>query len=298
DARWMALALVLEAVAFGYRETGVVVIFAMLLWYVGCDRREHLRKQRTWEAAAPPALLALIFATWLVAAPGGGNSLASLDPDTLHVFWFYVRQVVPVTPIDAHSSVAWGQRVVGVALLAVPIVAAARRRWLIAVLAAGLLASLVPYSIYNLGYGGRYYYFPTALLSLLVAAVVAEIEDVMPAVPDWSARLPPLALAVVLVGGAAYGYRRAETWARDNPDVQERWGSELQAQYASLPPQGALWAVNTPLPLSLLEGSSIPPMLDFLYGNGPHLVRLIDIDHIGFARGVMGPNDRMFQYVP
>jgi len=298
DWRWMALSLLLEASAFGYRETVVVIIVAMLLWYVGCERAGHLTERATWKAAAPPALLAAGFAIWLRVAPGGGNSLESFDGNTAHVFWFYVRQVVPVTPIDAQSPLAWAQRCAGVALLVLPIVALARRHWLVAALSAGLLAALVPYSVYNLGYGPRYYYFPTAVLALLAAAVVAEVEQSLPVARRWAAMVAPLAIGLVLIGGAVYGHGRVHRWTRDNPDVQQRWLSELQAQYASLPPQGALWAVNTPFPLTLFEGSSIPPALDFIYGNGPHPVRLIDVDHIGFARGVMGPNDRMFQYVP
>ncbi len=298
DWRWVAFSLVLEAVALGYRETVVVITFAMLLWYLGCERREHLRDRRTWEVVAPPALLALAFAVWLRVAPGGGNSLASLDRDTVRVFWFYVRQVLPVTPIDSQSPAAWAQRAAGVALLALPIVALAGRRWLVAVLAAALLASLVPYSIYNLGHGARYYYFPTALLGLLAAALVAEIQQALPVARSWMAMAAPIAMGMVLIGGAIYGYHRVDRWKRENPDVQQRWLSELQAEYPSLPAGGGLWSVNTPFPLTLVEGYSIPPVLDYVYGGGPHAVYLIDADHIAFARSVMKPDDRLFEYKP
>jgi hypothetical protein len=299
DRRWMAVALILEAVAFGYRETGIVISFAMLLWYLGCERREHLREQLTWKAAAPPALLAVAFATWLLTAPGGGNSLASLDQDTPHIFWFYVRQVVPVTPVDTDSPITWAQRAAGVLLLAIPIVAVVRRRWLIAVLSAGLLASLVPYSLYNLGQGGRYYYIPTALLSLLAAALVVEFERVPASAAKWGLRLAPAALGLVILGGAAYGYRRTQTWKREYPDVEDRWLGEVRAQYPTLPAQGGLWAVNTPFPLSLFGGFSLEPAMDFVYDNGPHPVYLSDLQHIGDARQLAArPNDRVFIYEP
>ena len=302
DRRWMTISLVLEAVAFGYRETSVVIIFAMLLWYVGCERQGHLGEwRRTLASAAPPALLALALAAWLVAAPGGGNSLAGLDRDTPHIFWFYVRQVLPVTPIASHSLLAWAQRAAGVALLVVPIAALAKRRWLIASLSLGLLASLIPYSVYNLGYGARYYYFPTALLGLLAAALVAEFANELEArfpPRDWLVGLGAAALGAVLVAGALYGHGRVGKWTHQNPDVEEQWLTALRAEHASLPPRGGLWSVNTPGLLILFEGSSIGPALNYVYGGGPHPVYLISEDHIAYARGVMAPNDRIFDYKP
>ncbi|HXU22766.1 MAG TPA: hypothetical protein VN697_01930 [Tepidiformaceae bacterium] len=301
--RWMTISLVLEAVAFGYRETSIVIIFAMLLWYVGCERQGRLGQwQRTLASAAPPALLALAFAAWLLAAPGGGNSLAGVDRDTPHVFWFYVRQVLPVTAVASNSLLAWVQRGAGVALLALPIAAAVKRRWLIASLSVGLLAALIPYSVYNLGYGARYYYFPTALLGLLAAALIAEfaeeLENAYAGDRHWLVGLGAAALGAVLVAGAIYGRGRVSTWTHQNPDVEEQWLTALRAEHSSLPPHGGLWSVDTPGLLTVFEGSSIGPALDYVYGGGPHPVYIISEDHIAFARSVMAPNDRLFEYKP
>ena len=303
--RWLTAALALQALAFAYRETAVVVVAAMVIWFLLVPARQRLRSKSTWIIAGAPVALAAIHALALseVFSSDGGRSLISIDLDSFRTGWFYLKQVLPVTHGDSSEGLVPLQPVAGALALALPVVALATRRWTLAALSLAFLVSIVPYAAFSLGSGARYFYFPGAILALVAGDITAG------AAGQLSARLERRSLDVVsgvagiaLVGclaiGAVYGSRRVHRWVVAVPDANERFVQQLKTENPTLPAGGGVYIVDAPYPLPLVQGYILAPILEYEYPGEHHPAYSIDAEHVDFARSIMGPDDRLFFYRP
>lgn len=299
--RGFTLAFALAVVALAFRETADVIIFAMLLWYLLVPARSALRQRETWLPVAPfVALLAVhTLLVGVVHSPGTDESSVAFDRDAITTGWFYVKQAL--FPAQSLSRpLAALQQALAVVLVAVPFVALAKRQWLIAALGFGLLVSIVPYAVFGLGFGPRYFYYPSALLALLAGALVAALAPLLDRLPS---RTPVLAIGVgalalfVLIGVGA-GNRRVERWVRTTPDQQQAWVDQIRAQYPTLPADGGLFAVNPPFIMALLGGYIVGPTVTYYYPGANRPIYIIGDEHIAYAQSIMKPDDRMFIFHP
>lgn len=294
--RWLASSLVLVALALAYRETAIVVIAAMLLWYLAVEAQGRWRERKTLVLVGAPVVLLALYAGFsgLFASDGGGHVI-QFDADVPKVWWFYVKQaLVPSVP-DHGSPLFRIQQVAGVVVVAAPFVAALRRQWLAAALGFAFLASLVPYAMFDLGYGPRYFYFPGALFALFVAALAARLKR-----PETEVVASMMLAGAASLGLAAYagvivlGYRRTGEWVDTRPDVHERWVDQLQAEYPELPAGGGLFVVNTPFALAFFDAYILQPTVAYLYPGSDHPVYVISPEHLDYAKSIMKPDDRLF----
>jgi hypothetical protein len=303
--RWLGAALVLEVLAFAYRETAVVVVAAMVIWFLVVVARQRLRSRGTWIIAGAPVVLAAIHALALseVLSSGGGRSLIAIDWDSFRLAWFYLKQVLPVTHGDSSEGLIPLQPLAAIVALALPVVALAFRRWSLLALSLAFLASIVPYAAFSLGSGPRYFYFPGAILALVVGDMVAFVADWASArVEGRTVEVAGGLACVVLVGclavSAVYGSRRVRRWVVGVPDTNGRWVQELKAEYPTLPPGGGVYVVDAPYPIPVLQGYILRPILAYEYPGGHHAGYSLDSAHVGFAQSFMGADDRMFFFRP
>jgi hypothetical protein len=299
-ARGLALACGLAVAALAFRETADVIIAAMLLWYVLVPKRQHLRERATLLPLLPFAVLLALHTLRVGVAhqPGhGGQSSLALDRDAITTGWFYVKQaLVPAQSLGRPAAAL--QQALAVVLVAVPFVALARRQWLVAAMGLAFLVSIIPYAAFGLGFGPRYFYFPSALLALLAGAVVTALAPLVADVRWRGAAFAvgACALAVVALGTMAVGYRRVGRWVASTPDQQQAWVDQLRAQYPTLPPDGGLFAVNLPFIMALLDGYIIGPTVTYYYPGADHPIYIIDEEHIAYAESIKKPDDRIFIY--
>ncbi|MGE3074866.1 MAG: hypothetical protein AB7N24_01955 [Dehalococcoidia bacterium] len=295
--RLLVLSLVLMALALAYRETVIVIPGAMLLWYLLVDVRNDWRRREVLVLVGSHlALLAVFLAFSGIFSSSGGRSVIQFDSEVPKVWWYYVKQAL-YPSVPEHGSAAFRlQQLLALGLLFVPLIALVKRQWLIVAFAAGFFASLVPYAMFNLGFGPRYFYFPSALFALMVGAVVSALA------PEIERRLSraTLAPAALAVGAAAclllmaFGYNRTGEWVETKPDVHQRWVEQVKEQYPQLPYNGGLFVVDTPFALAFFDAYVLRPTVDYIYPNGEHPVYVIDREHIDYAKSVMKTDDRMF----
>jgi hypothetical protein len=295
---WLAGSWLLMVLALAYRETSAVVVVAMLAWFVFCGRGERPPSFALRLGAPFAATLAAHVLLTGVLDDDGGRPLLDLNRDSFGLWWYYLKQgLVPVDPGDS-GVLDLAQRTGAVALLLVPVVAVALRRWLVVTLSAAFLASLVPYALFSLGHGERYFYFPSALLALLAGAVTAAPAQVVS--PRFRS---DIAGRGAFAGLAAFALllmfllnNRVSEWVTRYPAVHEDWIHQLENTYPELPPGGGLYAVHTPFPLSRLDAYILQPTVDYEYEDESHQVFVIPDEYIDYGRSVMGPDDRMFFY--
>lgn len=290
--RWLASALALGVVALAFRETSDVILAAMLLWYALVAVRGRWRERETLLAAAPFAIL-LAAHTLFVGRVHSPGSIA-LDRHALTTGWYYVKLALfPVQSLNGPEAAL--QQLLGVLLIAVPFVALVRRQWLIAALGFGLLVSIVPYAAFGLGFGPRYFYFPSAMLALLAGAVTAEF---VPRLERARYHAPlvagAVAAAIVLISATTIAANvRVRHWVTAYPDQHQAWVDQLRAQYPTLPAGGGLFVVDPPFVVAILGGYIVGPTVTYYYPGADHPIYIIDEAHIAYAKSVMKPDDRM-----
>ncbi len=300
-ARLQAGGMTLMAIALLFRETAVVVLVAMVVWFVLVRRPE--RNRHGLRAHAPLLPYAILAAIYLAVASAGftqslGRGHTSLKPGDIEHAWYLFRQAAIPVDHPANTALAWVQRAAAVCLLAALPVAVALRRWLDASLLVGFFLSLVPYSLFNLSLSPRLFYFPAALFALAMGAAAAEFVDVRLRLPR-EVRQQALAVACVAVTIAACvtGNRRVERWVEQGPDVYNAWLDELRATYPELPAGGTLFVANTPGVLAIFDGFTLPSALSYRYGpNSPARVIVIQEADIPKVRFITGEADRIFVY--
>ncbi len=295
--RALVVSVVLMALALAYRETVIVIVAAMLLWYLVAEVRGEWRsKKALLLVGSHVALLAVFLGLSGVFSNSGGRSVIQFDSEVPKVWWYYAKQgLFPSVP--EHGTVAFrAQQLFALVLVLVPIVALLRRNWLIAALGLGFLASLVPYAMFNLGYGPRYFYFPSALMALMAGAIAASV------VPDLERRCRDRPfLPAVVAGGllacvllVALGYQRTGEWVDTKPDVHQRWVGQVEDEFPGLPDGGGIFVVNTPFALAFFDAYMLRPTVDYIYPNGTHPVYVIGVENVDYAKSIMKPEDRLF----
>ncbi len=290
--RWsgVVLSAALVAVALMFRESGVVLVPAMALWYLLVQRRERLREWRIYLAFVPFAVVAAgyyLVRTRLLSEPFSNAAIYAFDdayPDRL---WYYLQGAL--LPFR-HGPSGWkdvAQDFAGIALLAIPVAALISRRWGLLALALGLLISILPLGATVLGVGLRYFYFSTPLLALLLGIVAAEVLDRL------GARVMPVALpaaaAALLLAGAVVTWSRMSHWDDTGPEAQQEWVEGLRAAYPTLPAGGTLYCANVPIILALFDSAMLEPTVRWYY---PGIGRAVRVE--AGAAPPLGPSDRYY----
>lgn len=290
----------LLAVALGFRETAVMVLPAMMLWYFLIPGHGRIRDKRSWLNLLPFVVLCLAYLllkTKLFTVPAANSHVYQFDRDTPGVVWYYLK--LGLFPF-ADQSVTWHiwlERV-GAALVLVAIpVAAPLRRWLLVALLLAFVASVVPYAPLSLGPTPRYFYFPSAFLALALGVVAVELLDAA------KRRLPgptrgyalAAAIAIVLLAGVYSGRSRVNNWIAENADVHQAWVAQLRAQFPTLPAGGTLYTTNVPLKLAVFDAAPLAPTVGYYYPQVANVVRFDPAD-LPQVRSHVTATDRIFIY--
>ncbi|MGH2610910.1 MAG: hypothetical protein ACRDHF_17650, partial [Tepidiformaceae bacterium] len=161
----------------------------------------------------------------------------------------------------------------------------------------GFLVSLVPYALFGLGSGIRYFYYPSALLALVAGCSAQRLWGGRSLPPRL--RAPAIASVLLVVALATlHGHRAVSNWRRDNPDVHQHWVDGLRSEQPTLPAGGALWAIDTPYPLSLLDAYILSPTVAYYYGDPGQTVYGTGSDNLWYVEAIVGPDDRIYRYRP
>ncbi len=296
-----SLAILLIVVALGFRETAVVVFPAMGLWYLLVRHRDHLRRPRTYLPLAPYLTVFVVFvlvSTAFFTAEGGSEGQISVDVSALQRLWFYARQGLVPTTYTGSLALIRLQQGLGIVLLAVPVVALAGRRWLLLALGLGFLASLIPYGLFSVGHGARYFYMPSAFFALTAGAVAAELwpcaDQLLRIRLTRAAAAAGLALGVVTV--VLIANQRVERWADGDPVREQRWIEDLRRIYPELPDGGTLYVTNLPFTMALFLGYVVEPTVAYLYPEGTHPVQPFFRANLEDVRPWIGPDGRIFVF--
>ena len=264
-----ALCLGLFVTGLLFRETVVSILGLAAAWYVLVEARARLGRRQTWLQLAPLAATTLIY--YLVRTKGMTAPLSNPyfgarygSHVWSHGWWYIKLGALPHALLEAGWAVAV-QRLAGVALLGVALLAAVFRRWLLMACFLGFLVSLAPIAAIQLTTDARYFYFPGALLGITTAALATEFGRIE--------RLPAQArdglLAVVTVGvlivGAGYGATRVQQWVDDFPAVHQSWIDQLRAENPSIAPGATVYAGNTPGYLAIFGGVNLGPTVAEYY---------------------------------
>ncbi len=303
EAPGRALRVRLHTVAFALltvgllnRETVVAVFPAMGFWLLLVHARERLRDPRAYLPLAPYLALFMVYtlvSTWFFTAPG--DQSLSAGADAVRRGWFYVQQALAPAELDFAAFVLV-QRALGVLVLVSPFIALVTRRWLMLALTLGFLASILPYTLFNVGYGPRYFYFPSAFLALALGAVAMEAWSAVPRIPVLprprvAGAGAVAATALVL---AAIGNNRVDRWVEQGPEQEERWIDELLETYIELPDDGILYVTNVPFHMALLNGFVLEPTVSYLYPGAPRRVQMFFRVNLEEVRPYLRPQDRLF----
>jgi len=298
-----ALAVLLIVLALLMRETAVMVFPAMGLWYILLPNRAHFRKPRSYAPLVPYVLLPIIFmlvsTAFFTAESGGSEGQLSFDVDALRRMWYYTQQALMPTDRPGPWALIQVRRVVGLATLAVPIYALLARRWPLLALSLAFFASLVPYGLFSVGYGPRYFYMPSAFFALAAGSAVAETWPLANQLLGFktarAAAIAGLVLAVAIV--TLLGNRRVDRWAGTDPAQEQRWIDELRQTHPQLPDGGTLYVSNNmPLTMALLGGYVVEPTVAYLYPEGHHKVQIFFLVDLEAVRPWLEPKDRLFVF--
>ena len=300
DWRWIAASVGLVALALGFRETAVVFLGGMMLWYGLVFARPKLREPRSYIVVAPYAVL--VVAYYLVrtrfltepAANAAAYHFGSQVPDQA---WYYLK--LGLFPFK-DSSVGWHLALerlgAGLILAGIP-VALIFRRWLLAVMLIGVVGAVVPYSALTLGVTARYFYFPSAFLALALGVLSADGIDAAHKVasPRLVGAAGAACVVVILGVGTYVGQSRVDDWVAREPDVHQTWVDQLHAKFPTLPAGGTLYTTNTPLLLALFDNLVLGPTVSYYYPQVGKTVRFDPGDFLS-VEAKLGPNDRVFVY--
>ncbi len=287
----LVASLVLLALALAFRETAAAIAGAMLVWYILVPARTRLRDPATWVIAGAFVILVLAHAIIFAGIFGdeAGRPLWDVGSQGIERGWFYVRQAVLPTTTGSAPVVAI-QHFLGAAFVAIMAVAAIRREWAITALGIGLFIAIFPYAFYSLGFGPRYFYFPSAVFALVVGAIVPRAGSLIP-VPDrrWT-QVAVAGLAVWVIAGTAVARGRVERWIEHHPEPTQTWVEGLEATHSDMPDDAGIWIVDPPLAIALLDAYIIPAIISYVYHEEPQLY-VISSEHLDYARSVQDPDD-------
>ncbi|MEP7215488.1 MAG: glycosyltransferase family 39 protein [Anaerolineaceae bacterium] len=293
-----AFAVFLIALSLGFRETGAVVLPAMGFWYLLVVKRDRLHEARTYLALTPyAALVVLYLLTSTAFFTDRSGDLLSVGSAALRRTWYYARQALMPTDLTSPWSVVRLQQGLGLVVLATPLVALIGRRWLLLALSLGFLASLVPFGLFNVGYGARYFYMPSAFFALAAGAAVVEVWPLV--VRFLDARMTKVAatgVAVVVLAATVVGNRRVDRWANGEPASEQRWVDDLRRNYPDLPDGGTLYVTNLPFAMALIDGYVVEPTVAYLYPGGTHHVQIFYRVDLEAVRPWLEPRDRLFVF--
>lgn len=294
-----AVALFLITAGLLNRETVVAVFPALGCWYLLVGRRASLRERRAYLPLVPYAALVAVYAlvsTWFFTVRS--DQKLSVDAGALENGWFYVQQALVPTTMEGNSLVTGTQQALGAAVLCIPLVALAARRRVLLALSLGFLGAIVPYAMFNVGRGPRYFYFPGAFLALAAGSAVTELVPVLAGVAKG--RMAAVAARVGLVAMASVvgvvGNRRVANYVETVPEVQQRWVDDLKRVYPELPDGGTLYVTNVPFRMGLLNGFVLQPTVDYLYPEGTHPVKMFYRVNLEDVRPWLEPDDRLFVF--
>ncbi len=298
---WCGVSVGLTLAALLFRETAAVITVAMVFWYFLVPARGRFDQRDTWLLAALPLLPVALAAavSFFGVSSGSRDALVGAEANALDRWWFYAKLALVPQAAEAGEGafVLWAQRALAAVMIAVPIGALLRRDWLLAALGVGFLVSLVPYALFGLGFGIRYFYYPSALLALVAGTVAQRLWDGR-SLPS-ALRLPAAAALLLVVGVAALAGRDAVSeWRRENPDVHQQWVDGLRSEHPTLPAGGELWAIDTPYPLSLLDAYILSPTVAYYYGDPGRPVYSTGSDNLWYVEAIVGPDDRIYRYLP
>jgi hypothetical protein len=262
-----ASAFFLMLLSLGFRENALFIIPVVGAWYfceVGLKRQAD---RAAWRDLAPYAALAAAYA--------GSRIAFASEWQTPHVVgwlivsqaWDYLKLVsVPFVPL--HSGWPDAARSAGAtALLLLIATTLALRRLTTAVLLAGVIAAIAPFSLIA-GVTPRYVYFPSAFLVLGLAALAVSLAS--RARPGAGLRwVAPWAygttLVVVAVAGAWLGRSRVDGWVEANPHAEQVWLDGLRRQYPALPRGSTLYVAGAPVAITLFNGVSLDAVVKLYY---------------------------------
>lgn len=297
--RYHGLALLLFIIALLNRETAIAAFPAMGSWYLLVHQRARLRSPRSYWPLVPYVALAVAYIlanSWFFTV--SGEQKLSADLDAVRRTWFYVKQALLPTTYEGSVLVARVQQALGLVVLFTPVAALATRRWLLVALSCGFLASLVPYGLFNVGFGPRYFYFPSAFLALALGAAVAELWPF--AVRLGGERrvfgLATTGLVGIAVGVAAIGMNRVDRWVDQGPGQEQRWIDDLRRIHPELPDGGTLYVTNLPFHMALLDGYVVQPTVAYLYPGGTRKVQIFFRVDLESVRPWLEPDDRLFVF--
>ncbi len=296
----LGASVLLLTVAFGFRETAIVALTAMALWYLFVPARARLRDSRTYTVLLPYIGLCVAYAllrTRFFTVAAANTGAYHFDTDTPGHAWYYLKLgLFPFTD----QGVSWHvglERAGAVVLLAAIPLAALFKRWLLVALLIAFVASVLPFAPLALGVAPRYFYFPSAFLALALGAAAVELLDAAKRVT--SPAIPVYALAAVLplglVAGGYAGNDRVESWVDHEPDIHQAWVDELRAEFPVLPAGGTLYTTNTPLLIALFDNAVLLPTVGYYYPQVANAVRF-DPAKLAQIEAALGPNDRIFVY--
>ena len=297
--RYHALALALFTVALLNRETAVAALPAMGFWYLLVHQRASLRFPRAYLPLVPYVALAIAYIlanSWFFTV--SGDQKLSADLEAVRRTWFYVKQGLLPTSYDGSVLVTRVQQALGLAILVTPLVALAARRWLLLALSLGFLASLVPYGMFSVGFGPRYFYFPSAFLALALGAAAAELWPFAARLGGErrAAAMMAPGLAVIALGVAAIGMNRVDRWVDQGPGQEQRWIDDLRRVHPELPDGGTLYVTNLPFHMALLDGYVVEPTVAYLYPGGTRKVQVFFRADLEDVRPWLEPEDRLFVF--
>ena len=298
---WTVLSAGLVAIGLMFRESSVALLPAMGLWYFLMQRRQKLVEWRTYLPLVPFIAVGVAYAlirTRLLTEPFANSDIYKFDDHTADRWWFYIKHALLPFRVGAAGWKEPALQFAGIVLLAIPLLALARRRWDILALSAGLLLSIVPYGATVLGIGQRYFYFSVPVLALMLGVIAAEAVAFVRnrSESTWGGARPAwagvAALLVLSFAGAAVTFDRIVNWNSAGPDQHEAWIDGLRAEYPEMPAGGTLYASNVPFILSLFDGVMIEPTVRWYY---PEIGDVVY--HTTLGPPALGPRDRWFDPV-
>ncbi len=299
--RWWLHAAALSLLTAGLlnRETVVAIFPTLGCWYLLVGRRRSPGDMRAYLPLVPYVVLVAVYAlvnTWFFTVRS--DQKLSADLQSLENGWLYVRQALVPTSMEGNALVTWAQQGLGLAVMCIPLCAVAARRRVLLALSLGFLGSIVPYAMFNVGSGPRYFYFPGALFALVVGSATTEVTPRLKGAfrgqhAVLASRAGLLAVAAVV---AVVGNRRVDNFVETVPDVQQQWVNDLKRNYPQLPDGGTLYVTNVPFRMGLLNGFVLQPTVDYLYPEGTHRVKIFYRVDLEDVRPWLEPNDRLFVF--
>lgn len=292
------LSLALIALALLHRETAVAVFPAMGFWFLLVQRRDRLRDPRAYLPLAPYVALFVAYtliSTWFFTVRS--DQQLSFDLSAGERGWYYVKQALLPTTNPA-GAVVRAQQALGIVVLAVPLAALYARRWALLALWLGFFGAILPYAFFSVGYGPRYFYFPSAFLALALGATVAELWPTASRLlrPDRLQLAATSALVVCALAVTMLGARRVDNWVAADPESQQRWTDGLLRAYPEFPEGGTLYLTNLPFQMSLFFSYVVQPTIQYLYPGEERKVQPFFRKDLEDVRPWVGPQDGLFIY--